>query len=280
MGPAQGAPVRHLAPEPKEVAGNSEQGAASSKLRTSGKLEVARLVRECIQSGVSSERAERVVSDTGGESESGAAVRVPRPVDPPSIRPVPSFPPLAARSIAHSAPAATREPGAPREVAAASRELAPASRAERAGDAAAAEPVTPPPGAAAGETSAPYSDASAAPAPAALRPAMPALAVPPEPPAPALPGEQAAPAAAGESQLPRASAERFSPGTVTWPASWSAIEAGAAPREPARDAPPPDPVVHIGNIEIIIEAPAEAPAPPRPAAPAPDFASRFYLRGL
>ena len=271
MGPAQGAPVRYLVSEPREVAGNSEQGAASSKLRTSGKLEVARLVRECIQSGVSSERAERVVSDTDGESESGAAVRVPRPADPPSNRLAPSFPPRAVRSIAYPAPAAP---------AAASAELSPMSGVARAGGADAAEPVAPPRAPAVAEAGGPHTDASAAAALSVVRPAMPALAVPPAPPAPALRGEQGASAAAGGFELPRASAERFSPGTATRPASWSAIEAGAAPRETVRDAPPPDPVVHIGNIEIIIEAPAEAPAPLRPTAPASDLASRFYLRGL
>jgi len=42
----------------------------------------------------------------------------------------------------------------------------------------------------------------------------------------------------------------------------------------------PEPTVQIGNIEIIVEAPAAPRSSPASAAPAPDLSSRFYLRGL
>jgi len=53
----------------------------------------------------------------------------------------------------------------------------------------------------------------------------------------------------------------------------------APSRQPAHEERSAEPVVQIGNIEIIIEAAAE-PRAPGVLAAATDFASRFYLRGL
>jgi hypothetical protein len=139
----------------------------------------------------------------------------------------------------------------------------------------------------------------AAAAPAAARPAAPR----PVPVAPlALPGPLAPRSDRGvlapqvEPLLPRA---HFAEDTAA-PSERSAGEQtesalpGGHPRAPAqrRGEPPslpqapeirvaPEPVVHIGSIEIVIEAPA--PEPRSAAAtkqPAADLASRLYLRGL
>jgi hypothetical protein len=76
---------------------------------------------------------------------------------------------------------------------------------------------------------------------------------------------------------------QYSPETGSFQGAVAANPAATAPAASAARqgaAPEPEPVVQIGNIEIIIEAPAAPRSSQAPAAPAPDLSSRFYLRGL
>jgi hypothetical protein len=45
---------------------------------------------------------------------------------------------------------------------------------------------------------------------------------------------------------------------------------------------PAQPAIHIGHIDIVVEAPPASapPTPPAPARPVGDLLSRHYLRGL
>lgn len=77
------------------------------------------------------------------------------------------------------------------------------------------------------------------------------------------------------------------PERSTNPSSAPTVEAlvtARRPRESATDRigepASPQPAVHIGSIEIIVEAPAEPRATASAPAPTADFSSRHYLRGL
>jgi hypothetical protein len=277
---------RQAMSDPREVAVKSEQGAASGRSRLRESLEVARLF-EGIQSGSSAERAERSVSDTVAKdvSETGTAGKAV-PADPPSLRPAASFSPRAARfalqgaaqSSATASPdgdasavaPGTASPALPAPLAAASAPAAgevafgPSHSGRDARDARVDEVGTTDDGRASADIA-----AAAQAVPATF--ASPLHSRPPVAPDLAQFRHAKAdhpPFPAGETRLAPRSPINFREAKVT------------APAPGPRHEPAPEPLVQIGNIEVIIEAPAEPRAPSRAPAATPSIASRYYLRGL
>jgi hypothetical protein len=287
--------------DPREVAVISEQGAVSGKSRLRESLEVARLF-EGIQSSSSAERAERSVSDTVAKdvSETGTAGKTV-PADPPSLRPAASFSPRAARSAlqgaaqaATASPAGDAGPFAARAASPAPHGSAGASAAgevafgaahvERA--ARAARFAAPAPASAGNSSGIPARPAASGDGPGTVddgRAGAEIAAAKAVPATFASPLHSRPPAAPGFAEFRHAKAgdSPFPVGEMT-PAPQSPMnfrEVTMPAQRPSHE-PAPDPLVQIGNIEVIIEAPAEPRAPSRAPAAAPGFASRYYLRGL
>ncbi|MFL6648964.1 MAG: hypothetical protein ACJ8KO_13470, partial [Sulfurifustaceae bacterium] len=81
----------------------------------------------------------------------------------------------------------------------------------------------------------------------------------------------------------RAATEPLTPLAVEVPAeTWRPSErtASAGPLDRSGEARSPEPAVHIGSIEIIVEAPPAPRATARAPSSMADFSSRHYLRGL
>lgn len=100
------------------------------------------------------------------------------------------------------------------------------------------------------------------------------------PPASAAPSEQSMSFAGSPPRFEPVPPPRFEPVQPPQPAPPEPFFAAPAPRVGPAEAAAPQPTVHIGSIEIIIESPAEPRTAPAPAGAAPDLSSRFYLRGL
>ncbi|MFL6647816.1 MAG: hypothetical protein ACJ8KO_07630 [Sulfurifustaceae bacterium] len=303
------ATARQTVTEPREVTGDSEQRSKSSKRQENDTLEVVRLSSDVrIQSGESAQVNERHVSDTDAKdsSESGTGKAV-HP-NPPLLRPAQPSPSSVADSVATGALDAVRRDALSGSAAGA---LAPtSSRAPRTAVApgiigkdgvASAVTVSRDDTTLLGSEHVATSRASGVPAHLVhiVRSlgADATLALPNEQPTgPSVSIESVMSGSRSDNEAPtvtsvfnvsarseRAAREASAPLAIEVPAeTWRPTErrdsAGATERSP--DASSPEPAVHIGSIEIIVEAPAA----PRVAAPAPapmaDFSSRHYLRGL
>ena len=288
---------RQPASDPREVAGNSEPGAAPNRSRTRDNLEVSRLTHERIQSGNSSERAVRSVFDTGAKDASGNATEeVDSGGDPPSLRPANAFfpptpsatvsgdvrPPLSPARPSASPPDSGRAPAA--GVGVVDRKIDPTTtsveRANAPGPVAGRLPGDPRPD---GHGDRPRLDAGRTDLGAGVE--SPARAATPAP------GERSdhAPDPTPRPTPTPASRPAVTGHMIVVPETRPAARFDFA-EPPRRDVPAPEPrpdpalraepLVQIDSIEIIIEAPAPAP-PAGGNAPAPaHFASRYYLRGL
>lgn len=287
--------ARHAATEAREVTGNSERRAASSKQRLHDSLE-ARLSSDDLIPGNSVERSERSVSDTDAKdaSENGTARTVH--TDLPSLLPA---------TYSHVARAVDGGPASSLSTAVAGIDPAPAAGAtSSAGPASLAveshlrlAPLADLVADRGAGGSTRYQAALQAGGDVVVKVPLRASTDAPAFAAPhgggatlASDDVPATPAAA--SPLPAAGmaepAFTVTLSTTAEAKSASHIDAArTSPEPPGYVAGPrreasiaPEPVVQIGNIEIIVEAPAEPRAASRGLAPATDFASRHYLRGL
>jgi hypothetical protein len=262
--------------EPRGVAGNGR--APQVGLAPSGTQEVSRDFYERIESRYPYERADKSYSNPDAKDLSVQGALGTAPSESPPLRPAAAYPaPHAASPAARGAPfAASIAPVPARNAPLAPRGAAPAAHFSRpaAMRAHADAPAAPlgtsgsAPGVGAGIFARGVGAGAFAPGSSADAGApgeAPRTAVTPE-----IPWAPAAPPSA--SALPYV--EQAPPPPQPEPFF---AEPGARV-EPA-PAAPPEPTVHIGSIEIIIEAPGEPRAAPAPAA-APDLSSRFYLRGL
>lgn len=288
--------ARQTASEPRQVAGNSESRSKSSKQRVENLEVVRRSIDVRIQSGDSTQRSERQVSETGAKdsSELGAVKTVH--ANSPSLRPAQPF------SSAPSSPAVQRD-AAP--ISTFIRSSAPSGPVAETPAAAGPQfegldhpasrgttPDLPSSGAISNNqlgASTPSHDARA---PFVYPSKSNDASVPPivtiESVSASGPQVSIESAPGSQTENPSATVKTVFHVSAAAPEVAPSIEAPRSAESrasvftpesgPSRDAP--SPTVHIGSIEIIVEAPAE----PRAAAPAPsplaDFSSRHYLRGL
>lgn len=282
--------------DPWEVAGNGERRDVPSKHRSWQKLEVSRLLGERIQSGKSVESAQRPVFDTSAKAVSEwTSVHT----NPPSHRPAkhspapaaapapstsrlvpapavfsPDSSPVPRQALSDAAFSGANEPGTPSEA------VPPGAFVDRAGGA--TEAVQTANGFQGAVSLPPFTPA---PSPPTMHAAADtgSIAGITMPPLPAAVSEMVSP----DMAAPDGRAGPSRPAAAVVPAvSSGRVEFASWPNAPRRDAPAaagapePAPAVHIGTVEIFIEAAAAPRNTSHPASRQGDFASRHYLRGL
>ncbi len=282
--------------DPWEVTGNGERRDVPSKHRSWQKLEVSRLLGERIQSGKSVESAQRPVFDTSAKAMSEwTKVHA----NPPSRRPAKPSP-----APSSATPPSALIPAAPTDVSSPDPGPAPPQGLGDAAFSGANEPGTQAeairPGGFADQTAngfqgtiSPYAFVPSSPTmpsktaeavsiagDTASTPSVSGIAAETVSPRGIVPGGRENLGRPAASVAPVYTAE--SPSLVESASSGASHERTAAWHDAhaGNGALEPVPAVHIGTVEIFIEAAAAPRNASHPASRQGDFASRHYLRGL
>lgn len=288
--------LRQPVSDPWEVAGNGERRDVPSKHRSWQKLEVSRLLGERIQSGKSVESAQRPVFDTSAKAMSEwTKVHA----NPPSRRPAKPSP-----APSSATPPSALIPAAPTDVSSPDPGPAPPQGLGDAAFSGANEPGTQAeairPGGFADQTAngfqgtiSPYAFVPSSPTmpsktaeavsiagDTASTPSVSGIAAETVSPRGIVPGGRENLGRPAASVAPVYTAE--SPSLVESASSGASHERTAAWHDAhaGNGALEPVPAVHIGTVEIFIEAAAAPRNASHPASRQGDFASRHYLRGL